>query len=98
MAHCRAGEVECQQRRAGGNARIREWRLADVGPRLQDVGLYADFRCSGPCEAGALFRAEKTLSGWKGIYVSLTEPDTPSYSVTLDAQGKILTREKLRRG
>ena len=72
------------------------WLMSDHG--YQDVGLYADFRCSGPCEAGALFRAQKTASGWKGIFVSLTEPDTPSYSVTLDAQGKILTREKLRRG
>ncbi len=64
----------------------------------QDVGLYAEFRCTGGCETGALFRAEKTADGWKGIYVALTEPDTPSYSVTLDAQGKILTRDKLRRG
>ncbi|HKO19884.1 MAG TPA: family 16 glycoside hydrolase, partial [Acidobacteriaceae bacterium] len=64
----------------------------------QDIGLYANFRCSAGCEAGALFRAEKTADGWKGIYVALTEPDTPSYSITLDGQGKILTREKLRRG
>jgi len=72
------------------------WLMSDHS--FQDVGLFTDFRCSGQCEAGALFRAEKTADGWKGIYVSLTEPDNPSYSVTLDAQGKILTREKLRRG
>lgn len=72
------------------------WLMLDRS--YQDVGLYADFRCTGGCETGALFRAEKTADGWKGIYVALTEPDTPSYSVTLDAQGKILTREKLRRG
>ena len=65
---------------------------------FQDVGVYADFRCTGGCETGALFRAEKTADGWKGIYVALTEPDTPSYSVTLDAEGKIVKREKLRRG
>lgn len=64
----------------------------------QDVALFANFRCTGGCETGALFRAEKTPDGWKGIFVSLTEPGTPSYSVTLDAQGKILTRDKLRRG
>ena len=64
----------------------------------QDVGLYANFRCTGGCDTGALFRAEKTADGWKGIFVSLTEPGTPSYSVTLDAQGKILTRDNLRRG
>lgn len=64
----------------------------------QDVGLFANFKCSSGCEAGALFRAEQTADGWKGTFVSLTEPDTPSYSVTLDAHGKILTRDRLRRG
>ena len=72
------------------------WLMLDHS--FQDVGMYADFRCTGGCETGALFRAEKTADGWKGIYVALTEPDTPSYSVTLDSAGKILTREKLRRG
>ena len=72
------------------------WLMLDHS--YQDVGLYAEFRCTGGCETGALFRVEKTADGWKGIYVSLTEPETPSYSVTLDAQGKILSREKLRRG
>ncbi len=72
------------------------WLMLDHS--YQDVGLYADFRCTSGCETGALFRVEKTADGWKGIYVSLTEPDIPSYSVTLDAEGKILTRDKLRRG
>lgn len=72
------------------------WLMLDKS--YQDVGLYAEFRCTGGCETGAMFRIEKTADGWKGIYVALTEPGTPSYSVTLDAQGKILTRDKLRRG
>jgi hypothetical protein len=72
------------------------WLMLDRS--YQDVGLYAEFRCTAGCETGALFRMEKIADGWKGIYVALTEPETPSYSVTLDAQGKILTREKLRRG
>jgi hypothetical protein len=72
------------------------WLMLDRS--YQDVGLFAEFRCASGCETGALFRIEKTADGWKGIYVGLTEPETPSYSVTLDAQGKILTREKLRRG
>ena len=67
------------------------WLMLDHS--YQDVGLFAEFHCTGGCETGALFRVEKTADGWKGIYVSLTEPDTPSYSVTLDAQGKILTRD-----
>ena len=72
------------------------WLMVDHS--YQDVGLFANFRCTGGCETGALFRIEKTADGWKGIYVSLTEPGTPSYRVTLDAQGKILTRDRLRRG
>jgi hypothetical protein len=59
------------------------WLMLDRS--YQDVGLYADFRCTGGCETGALFRIEKTADGWKGIYVALTEPETPSYNVTLDA-------------
>ena len=65
---------------------------------FQDLGLFANFRCSGGCETGALFRIEKSGDGYKGIFVSLTERGTPSYSVTLDAQGKIVMRERLRRG
>lgn len=72
------------------------WLMLDKS--YQDIGLYSDFRCTGGCEAGALFRIQKTADGWKGVFVSLTEPETPSYDVTLDAQGKILTRDKLRRG
>jgi hypothetical protein len=61
----------------------------------QDVGLYADFRCSGECAAGVLLRAEKTADGFKGVYVALTG-DPGTYAVTLNAQGQELTREKLR--
>jgi len=85
------GELIVTPQSSGGG-----WLMSDRS--YQDVGFYTDFRCSATCEAGALFRAEKTDNGWKGIYVALTEPDTPSYSVTLDSQGKILTREKMRRG
>jgi len=72
------------------------WLMSDRS--YQDVALFANFRCTGGCETGALFRIEKSGDGYKGILVALTERDTPSYSVTLDAQGKILTRERLRRG
>ena len=44
-----------------------------------------------------LLRAEKTAEGMKGIYVSLNEGDVASYRVTLDAEGKELHREPLRR-
>jgi hypothetical protein len=72
------------------------WLMLDRG--LQDVGLYTEFRCAAACEAGALFRAQKTADGWKGIFVSFTDPDNGSYAVTLDSQGKMLTRNRLRRG
>ncbi|MGE0404858.1 MAG: family 16 glycoside hydrolase [Candidatus Korobacteraceae bacterium] len=72
------------------------WIMLDRS--YQDVGFYADFRCTGGCETGALFRVKKSDDGWKGVFVSLTEEGTPSYGVTLDAQGKILTRNKLPRG
>jgi hypothetical protein len=72
------------------------WLMLDKS--YQDVGLFAEFRCTGGCETGAIFRVEKTDSGWKGVYVALTEPETPSYAVTLDAQGNIVKRDKLPRG
>ena len=61
----------------------------------QDAALYANFRCNSGCQTGILLRAEKTAEGMKGIYVSLTEGDMACYRVTLDADGKELTREKL---
>ena len=85
------GELVGTPQNGGGG-----WLLSDHS--YQEVGLFANFRCTGGCETGALFRIEKSGDGWKGIYVALTEPDISSYAVTLDAQGKILTRDKLRRG
>ncbi|MFL6414138.1 MAG: FG-GAP-like repeat-containing protein [Bryobacteraceae bacterium] len=64
---------------------------------LQDVGFHASFLCSGSCQAGILFRLEKTSDGMKGIYLSLTDPDPGSYRVTLTTEGRIVDRERLRR-
>jgi len=89
--HAANGELTATPQSGNGG-----WLMLDRG--LQDVGIYTEFRCAAACEAGALFRAQKTADGWKGIFVSFTDPDTGSYAVTLDAQGKILTKEKLRRG
>src|SRR5215218_1542651 len=36
---------------------------------LQDVAVFASFKCAQGCETGILLRAEKTSSGMKGIYV-----------------------------
>jgi hypothetical protein len=62
----------------------------------QDIGFFASFRCSGDCKAGVLLRAQKTGSGMKGIFVSLTKGDLASYRVTLDAQGQELNRVRLQ--
>ncbi|MGA0559232.1 FG-GAP-like repeat-containing protein [Larkinella sp. VNQ87] len=70
------------------------WLLLDRG--YQDVGFHAAFQCTGGSETGVLFRVEKTAGGLKGVLVSITDKEVGSYRVTLDAQGKELTREKLR--
>ena len=69
------------------------WLVLDKS--YQDVEFYASFRCTGDCQTGVLLRAQKTENGMKGIYVSLTKGDLASYRVTLDAQGRELSREKL---
>ena len=70
------------------------WLASDKS--LQDLGFFASFRCSEPCDAGVLVRAQKTSTGMKGIYVSLKTGELGTYKVTWDAQGKELTREALR--
>ena len=70
------------------------WLVMDKS--FQDVQLYASYRCTGACTSGVLLRAQKTSDGgMSGVYVSLTEGDTASYAVTIDAKGKELTRERL---
>ena len=72
------------------------WLVLDRS--YQDVGFYASFRCTGGCKTGVLLRAEKTPQGMKGIYFALTGEEAGGYRVTLDAEGKELQREPLRRG
>jgi hypothetical protein len=71
------------------------WLVLDKG--YQDTELYTDFRCTAACNAGVLFRAEKTPDGgMKGVYVSL-DADGGAYDVVLNAAGKELSRTKLER-
>src|SRR4029453_2380338 len=72
------------------------WLVLDKS--FQDVEFGADFKCTGGCKTGVLLRAEKTQTGMKGIFLSLNEGDIAGYAVTLDANGKELTRERLRPG
>ena len=73
------------------------WLVLDKS--LQDVQFGFEFRCASGCRTGVLLRAEKTANGGlKGIFVSLIEDDIAGYAVTLDANGRELTRERLRAG
>lgn len=71
------------------------WLVLDKAS--QDIGFFSEFRCSAGCETGVLFRMEKTADGTKGMYASLT-PSVKYYSVTLDAQGRMVDRVEVRRG
>lgn len=70
------------------------WLILDKG--IQDVGVFARFRCTGGCKTGVLLRAEKTPTGMKGVYVALTGEELASYAVTLDTNGKEVSRQVLR--
>ena len=85
------GEIVGNPAQPGGG-----WLVLDRS--LQDVAVFASFQCAQGCETGILLRAEKTSSGIKGIYVALTNSGAASYRVTLDQQGRILTRDALRPG
>ncbi len=89
--HAENGELIATPKQGAGG-----WLVLDRS--YQDIGVYTQFRCTGACETGVLLRAEKTPTGMKGIYVALSDPDLPTYSVTIDAQGQIVERNKLRRG
>src|SRR3954468_24268859 len=58
------------------------WLVLDRS--LADAAFYADAHCIAPCEAGVLFRMEKTADGLKGVYFSFKEGDVCPYAVRLD--------------
>lgn len=70
------------------------WLMLDHS--FQDIGINTLIKVTRGTEAGILFRAEKSNGGMKGILVSIKDDSSGAYSVTLDAQGKVLSREKLR--
>ena len=70
------------------------WLVLDRS--YQDVALHAYFKCSGDCKTGVLLRAEKTADGMKGVFVSIADGQLALFAVTLDGQGKELTRQPLR--
>jgi hypothetical protein len=73
------------------------WLVLDHS--YQDVGVFTRFQCTGSCETGILFRAEKTPDGgMKGSYASLNSDTVTYFDVTVDALGKITSRTPLPRG
>ena len=90
--HAEKGEIVGTPKETSGG-----WLVLDHS--YQDVNFYTQYRCSDGCVTGVLLRMEKTPGGgMKGVYVPLSDPDLSEYSVTIDAQGKIDERVKLRRG
>jgi len=91
-ADWRAQDGEIIGRQAAGGQG--GWLVLDKS--FQDVNFFTRFRCNGPCNAGVLFRAQKTGSGMTGVYVSLDESDLKTYRLTLDADGREVARVALR--
>ncbi len=89
--HADNGQISATPKRETGG-----WLVLDHG--YQDVEFSAAIRCTGACKAGVLLRAEKTVQGMKGTYVSLTDGDVAAYDLTLDAQGNEISRTKLAAG
>ncbi|MBT9333325.1 FG-GAP-like repeat-containing protein [Paracidobacterium acidisoli] len=90
--HAGNGEIVGTPQSGGGG-----WLV--LNDSLQDINFYTQFRCSAGCATGVLLRAEKTSDGgMKGDYIELSDPELGAWAVTIDAQGKITSREPLRRG
>jgi hypothetical protein len=70
------------------------WLVLDRS--YQDTGFYAAFRCKGACDTGMLLRMTKTADGMNGTYYSVKGGTVEAESLTLDATGNIVARQKLR--
>lgn len=84
------GEISGSARQGGKGG----WLM--LNQSLQDVGVFARFRCSAGCVTGVLLRAEKTADGMKGVYIALTDPQLRAYRLRLNAQGEEIDRTPLR--
>jgi hypothetical protein len=69
------------------------WLMLDKS--YQDVAVRIAFKCEPGAEAGVLLRAEKTADGFKGVLLSIKDANAEFFKITLDPQGKELTRERL---
>src|SRR5580704_11450582 len=85
------GEIVGKPTAPGGG-----WLVLDKS--YQDVGVYLEYRCTGGCQTGVLFRETKDGSGTKGAYVDLSDPQIPTYTVALAADGAMSSRDQARVG
>jgi hypothetical protein len=86
------GEITGTPKNAAGG-----WLMLEKS--YQDIGFFASVKCPAGCKTGVLLRAEKTATGIKGVLMTLSEGDDPTgrlFGVTLDAEGRELTRTPLR--
>ena len=84
------GEIIGRPRAGAGGG----WLVLDKS--YQDVNFFTRFRCTGSCDAGVLFRMQKTDAGMTGVYVALKDGDLKAYRVRLDAEGRESARTELR--
>jgi hypothetical protein len=71
--------------------------LFDKGP--QDIELYSEIKCAAPCSAGLLTRTSTTASGGlRGYLVPFGSAVQEMAEITLDRDGKELSRRKLGAG
>jgi Domain of Unknown Function (DUF1080)/FG-GAP-like repeat len=89
--HAENGEIVGKPTSASGG-----WLVLDKS--YQDVGVYLEYRCTGGCQTGVLFRQTKDNAGMKGTFVDLADPLVPTYSVMLGADGAMSSHEKARTG
>jgi hypothetical protein len=83
------GEIVATPGAGGG------WLVLNKG--YQDVQFFANIRCAAGSKAGVLLRAAKTPDGGlSGIFVSLASGELGFYSLTLDAQGKEVSRTSMK--
>jgi hypothetical protein len=85
------GEIVGKPTGAGGG-----WLVLDKS--YQDVGVYLEYRCSGGCKTGVLFRGTKSGDGMKGTFVDLADPEISGYSISVGPTGAIGSSDKARRG
>jgi hypothetical protein len=62
----------------------------------QDVAVHLLMKVAPGAEGGLIVRMEKTTDGYTGILVALKDNEAATYRITLDGEGKEISRDRLR--